>query len=102
MVYIDVYVQSNMEQIQQFNQEQEVILEKSIGNLFEEYLTKKNRLAEFDNLAENVMVTISNDGGRIFEVVRGTGGFPAKVKDILAMVIKPTQEIIFRKRIAGG
>lgn len=77
-------------------QEQEISLERSIGNLFTDFLQKKNRLAEFDKIAENVMVSL--DGA----VLRGAGGFPAKVKDILKMVIKPTQVVKFLPRNAGG
>ena len=83
--------------------EQEVVPQsKSVGNLFEEFLTEKNALGDFDRLAENVMVVISNDGGKIFEVMRGVDGFPAKVKDILKMVVSPSQILEFRKRLAGG
>lgn len=86
-----------MEQIQQFKQEQEVILEKSIGNLFEEFLTKKNRLAEFDEMAKYTNVIIGN------EFVRLTPkGFPALVKDILKMVVKSTQELRFQPATASG
>lgn len=76
---------------------QEVDIEKSIGNLFEEFLTKKNRLAEFDSWSQRTLVSI--DG----EVLRlSAKGFPAKVSQILKLVIKPTQELKFFPILAGG
>ncbi len=86
-----------MKQITMQPKEQEVILEKSIGNLFEEFLIKKNRLAEFGYQSKRTLIAI--DG----EVLRlGVGGFPAKVSQVLKLVIKPTQEIRFHPWIAAG
>ncbi len=86
-----------MKQILQPKIEQEVSLERSIGNLFEEFLIAKNRpIADFGKHAENVLVSI--DG----TVLRGAGGFPAKVADILKLVVKPTQEVVFQPILAGG
>jgi hypothetical protein len=98
MVYIDLPHITIMEQIQQFDQNQEPIsLERSIGSLFADWLEEKNRVSDFDRLSENVIVSI--DG----EVARISGkGFPAKVSEIMKMVVKPTQEIKFLPRVAGG
>jgi len=86
-----------MKQITIKPKEQEVILERSIGNLFEEFLTKKNRLAEFEYWSKRTLISI--DG----EVLRlSTKGFPAKVSQTLKLIIKPTQKIIFRPWIAAG
>ncbi len=97
-LYIDVPVLTNMKQIFQTEIEQvpEVQLERSIGNLFEEFLTSKNRLAEFDNFAQRTLIAI--DG----EVVRSTSGFPAKIAEILKLIVKPTQEVRFQPILAGG
>ncbi len=83
---------------QQFKNEleQEVSLDRSIGNLFTEFLESKNRLAEFDNFAQRALVVV--DG----EVLRGAHGFPAKVMEVLKLVIKPTQEVRFQPILAGG
>jgi len=77
--------------------EQEVSLDRSVGNLFTEFLESKNRLAEFDNWANRTLVIV--DG----EALRGiTHNFPAKVAEILKLVIKPTQEVRFQPILAGG
>ncbi|KKL98551.1 hypothetical protein LCGC14_1823300 [marine sediment metagenome] len=99
MVYIDVPLSIIMNQKLESQSPllQEVDVEKSIGNLFEEFLTKKNRLAEFDNWAGRTLVSI--DG----EILRlSARGFPAKVSQILKLVIKPTQELKFFPALAGG
>ena len=83
-----------MKQIQEL--QEQVSLERSVGNLFTEFLESKNRLGEFAFWSENVMVSL--DG----TVVRCAGGFPAKVMDILKMVILPTQVLKFLPRHAGG
>ncbi len=95
-LYIEVPVLTSMKQIFQTEIEQEVQLERSIGNLFEEFLTSKNRLAEFDNFAQRTLIAI--DG----EVVRAKSGFPAKVAEILKLIVKPTQEIRFQPILSGG
>jgi hypothetical protein len=86
-----------MEQLQQVQPEQEVILEKSIGNLFEEFLESKGRTAEFETLSQQVNISI--DG----EFVRLTPkGFPATVAQVLRNKVLPTQELRFHPAVAGG
>lgn len=86
-----------MKQIVQQPEQQEVSLERSIGNLFEEFLDGKNRLAEFDNFSKRTLVIVDD------VVIRSpTSGFPAKVMEILKLVIKPTQEVRFQPILAGG
>lgn len=78
--------------------EQEVILERSVGNLFEEFLSVKyNRLAEFDDWSQRTLVSLDGEVVRLEEK-----GFPAKVSQILKMVIKPDQELRFLPAVAGG
>ena len=86
-----------MKQTFQNELEQEVSLDRSIGNLFTEFLESKNRLAEFDNFSKRTLVVL--DG----EVLRSTShGFPAKVFEVLKLIVKPTQEIRFQPILAGG
>ncbi len=85
-----------MKQTFQTEIEQEVSLDRSIGNLFTEFLESKNRLAEFDNFADRTLIAI--DG----EVLRAKSGFPAKVAEILKLIVKPTQEVRFQPILAGG
>lgn len=80
----------------ELEQEVEVSLDRSIGNLFENFLESKNRLAEFDNFAQRTLIAI--DG----EVIRAKSGFPAKVAEILKLIVKPTQEVRFQPILAGG
>ena len=88
-----------IQQIQQFKSplEQEVIVEKSVGNLFEEFLSNKNRLAEFDNWAGRTLVVVDGEIQRL-----SAKGLPAKVSQILKLVIKPTQSLKFLPILAGG
>lgn len=99
-VYIDVCCVSNMEQklVNQSPLLQEVDVEKSIGNLFEEFLTKKNRLAEFDSWSKRTQVLIDGKTVR----TNGDKGLPKYVSQILKMIIKPTQVLKFQPIIAGG
>ena len=86
-----------MEQLQQVQPEQEVILEKSIGNLFEEFLEAKGRTGEFEALSQNVNISV--DG----EFVRLTPkGFPATVAQVLRTKVLPSQELRFQPAVAGG
>jgi hypothetical protein len=73
-----------MEQLQQVQQEQEVILERSIGNLFEEFLESKGRIGEFKALSQQV------------------NSFPATVAQVLRTKVLPTQELRFHPAVAGG
>lgn len=79
-------------------QSQELVpQEKSMGIAFQEFLESKNiDLAEFDKWSQ--MSLISVDG----KVLSGKGGFPAKVKEVLGMVVKPDQELRFFPANAGG
>jgi hypothetical protein len=90
-----------MKQTFQTEIEQEVTLDRSVGNLFEEFLSSKNRLAEFDNWSQRTLVSID---GAVVDINGTTGGkgFPAKVFQILKLVVKPTQEIRFQPILAGG
>ena len=68
-----------------------------MGIAFQEFLESKNiDLAEFDKWSQ--MSLISLDG----KVLSGKGGFPAKVKEVLGMVVKPDQELRFFPANAGG
>lgn len=71
-------------------------LEKSVGNLFTEFLEKKSALVDFKEWSKKTLISL--DG----EVLRGEDGFPAKVMDILKMVIKPDQKLKFLPANAGG
>jgi len=85
-----------MEPLQQV-QEQEVITEKSIGNLFEEFLASKGRIGDFKTSSQ--LVNISIDG----EFVRLTPkSFPATVSQVLRTKVLPTQELRFHPAVAGG
>jgi hypothetical protein len=85
-----------MEQIQ-VQPEQEVILERSIGNLFEEFLESKGRIGEFESLSKSVNIVV--DG----EYVRLTPkGFPATVAQVLRTKVLPSQELRFQPAVAGG
>lgn len=83
-----------MEQIQ-LEQEQ-VSLDKSIGSLFADWLEQKNRVSEFDRLAQIVYVSI--DG----ECVRMSKGYPAMVSQIMKLIVRPDQEVRFQPAVAGG
>ena len=97
-LYIDVPVITSMKQIFQTEIEQEVSLDRSIGNLFEEFLKERGQPMEaFGEHAENVLISL--DG----EVLRThVGGFPAKVSQILKMVIRPDQKVEFLPAVASG
>ena len=47
-----------MEQLQQVQPEQEVITEKSIGNLFQEFLESKGRIGEFKEASQLVNIVV--------------------------------------------
>lgn len=86
-----------MEQLQQVQPEQEVITEKSIGNLFQEFLESKGRIGEFKEASQLVNIVV--DG----EYVRLTPkGFPATVAQVLRTKVLPTQELRFHPAVAGG
>ena len=79
-------------------QSQELVpQEKSMGIAFQEFLESKGiDIAEFDKWSQ--MSLISVDG----KVLSGKGGFPAKVKEVLGMVVKPEQNLQFFPANAGG
>lgn len=79
-------------------QSQELVpQEKSMGIRFQEFLESKNiDLAEFDAWSQRSLISL--DG----EVLSGKGGFPAKVKEVLGMVVKPEQSLQFFPAQAGG
>lgn len=89
-------------QVQRMSMEQsleipnEQALDKSVGNLFEEYLSSIGRLAEFDELSQYFRADLDGVG------VLNANGFHAKVSEILKMVIKSTQKLKFLPRVAGG
>ena len=102
-----------MEQIQQFDQNQDQILDQEIGKwtskynfvvssettigvIFTEFLKNRNRLDEFDKLSENCRVDIDGVG-----ILNGKG-FHAKVSEIIRDSVKPTQEVKILPRVAGG
>ena len=90
-----------MEQIQ-VQPEQEVILERSIGNHFEELLEKKGRLEEFEALSKIYQPEIVGENN-IGEPIRLTPkSFPATVAQVLRMKVLPTQELRFQPAVAGG
>ena len=86
-----------MEQLQQVQQEQEVILERSIGNLFEEFLDSKGRIGEFEALSQQVNISVDGDFVRLTQK-----GFPATVAQVLRTKVLPTQELRFHPAVAGG
>jgi len=90
-----------MEQIQ-VQPEQEVILERSIGNHFEELLEKKGRLEEFEALSKIYQPEIVGENN-IGEPIRLTPkSFPATVAQVLRTKVLPTQELRFQPAVAGG
>ena len=90
-----------MEQIQ-VQPEQEVILERSIGNHFEELLEKKGRLEEFEALSKIYQPEIVGENN-IGEPIRLTPkSFPATVAQVLRMKVLPSQELRFQPAVAGG
>jgi hypothetical protein len=106
MIYIEVYLTTIMKQIQQIKYEQDTVsLDRSIGNLFEEFLELNGKTAQgdFDQYAEIVMVSVlGEDGERVF--LRELGGFPSSVQQILKMVIK-AKDLVglkFHPKVAGG
>ena len=107
MVYIKGYLLYIMKQIQQLKQEQDTVtLDRSVGNLFEEFLELNGKIAQgdFDHFAKIVNVTVLGvDGERIF-LRDEASGFPAKVSQLLKMVIKSAQIVglKFQPAVAGG
>ena len=79
-------------------QSQELVpQEKSMGIHFQEFLESKNiDLAEFDAWSQRSLISL--DG----KVLSGKGGFPAKVKEVMGMVVKPEQNLQFLPWNAGG
>ena len=106
MVYIEVYLTYIMKQITQLKQEQDTVSpDRSVGNLFQEFLEINDKIAQgdFDRFAEIVNVSVLGaDGERVF--LRAESGFPAKVSQLLKMVIKSAQlnGLKFHPFVAGG
>lgn len=102
MIYIEVCVLTIMEQKlsmsmeQSFDNPKDQSVDMFVGNLFESFLSKKNRLAEFDVLSKTNYVEI--DG----VYVKNSKGFHATVSELLRMIVKPTQKLRFRPANAGG
>ena len=91
-----------MEQLQQVQQEQEVILERSIGNLFEELLEKKGRMGECEILSKLYKPEIVGKNG-VGDPIRLTpNSFPATVAQVLRMKVLPSQVLRFQPAVAGG
>ena len=106
IVYIERSLVVSMKQILQLEQEQDTVSpDRSIGNLFEEFLEINGKIAQgdFDQFAENVMVSVIDENDdRIF--LRSSSGFPATVKQMLKTVIK-SKDLVglkFHPRVAGG
>ena len=93
-----------MKQIQVFREEQETVtLERSVGNLFEEFLELNGRLADFDKLSKIVTVVVDGDFIRVnLDGTLNPKGFVAKVSQVLKSVIKPTQSVVFQPITASG
>ncbi|RLD63433.1 MAG: hypothetical protein DRI84_09670 [Bacteroidetes bacterium] len=88
-----------MEQIQV---QQEVITERSIGNLFQELLEKKGRLEEFESLSKLYRPEIVGENN-VGEPIRLTpNSFPATVAQVLRTKVLPSQELRFQPAVAGG
>ena len=88
-----------MEQIQV---QQEVITEKSIGNLFQELLEKKGRMGEFEILSQLYKPEIVGKNG-VGDPIRLTPkSFPATVAQVLRTKVLPTQNLRFHPAVAGG
>ena len=78
--------------------ETEVSLDRSVGNLFADFLeSKKVPMSDFDSWAERVIISLDGVVLRLKE-----GGFPAKVSEVIKMIIKPEQEIKFLPAVAAG
>lgn len=95
-----------MKQILQIEQEQNTVSpDRSVGNLFQEFLEVNSKIAQgdFDRFSNIVNVSvIGEDGERVF--LRADSGFPAKVSQLLKMVIKSAQinGLKFHPFVAGG
>lgn len=102
-----------MEQMQQFDQNQDQVLDQEIGKwttnlvftvssettigvIFTEFLKNRNRLDEFDKMSEKCRVGI--DGVSVLN----EKGFHAKVSEILRTTVKPTQKVGIFPYVAGG
>lgn len=85
-------------------QQDQISIERSIGNLFTDFLEKKNRLAEFDVMSKSVGITIDGVALRIHqgELTLEPKGFPATVFQALKYVVKATQNIVFQPAVASG
>ncbi len=107
MVYIDVGILYIMKQIQQLQYEQDTVtLDRSIGNLFEEFLELNSKIAQgdFDRFAKIVNVSVIGENGERVFLRDEASGFPAKVSQLLKMVIKSVQiaGLKFHPAVAGG
>ena len=91
-----------MEPLQQVQPEQEVILERSIGNHFEELLEKKGRLGEFEALSKLYRPEIVGDNNQGVPIRLTPNSFPATVAQVLRMKVLPSQELRFQPAVAGG
>jgi hypothetical protein len=88
-----------MEQIQV---QQEVITERSIGNLFQELLESKGRIGEFESLSKLYRPEIVGENN-VGEPIRLTpNSFPATVAQVLRTKVLPSQELRFQPAVAGG
>ncbi len=84
----------------ELEQEQKPTLERSIGNVFEEWLVEHNKPTDaksFAEYSEKALVVI--DGSTI---LNSSGRGMARVVDMLRLVVKPTQVIDFQPILAGG
>lgn len=72
-------------------------LERSVGNLFADFLESKHRLGDFKKLSELTIISIDGEFLRL-----KAKGFPARVSEILKMSLMPSQELKFFPAVAGG
>lgn len=85
---------------QEFDLEQ-VSSERSIGNLFAEFLESKKLSHKFESLKDSVLVSL--DGEILHSVVDGkTTHLRLSNPEVLKMVVQPDQEVRFIPAVAGG
>lgn len=92
-----------MKQILKFKRrsKQEEIHEITVKDHFTTWLKKKNRLADFEELRNKVIVSV--DGEMLHKVVNDkTQLLLLSHAATMNIVIKPTQEIKFHPAVAGG
>ena len=85
---------------QEFDLEQ-VSPERSIGNLFAEFLEDKKLSHKFESLKDSVIVSLN--GEQLHNVVDGKiTRLSLSNPEVLKMVVQPDQEVRFIIPVAGG